>query len=210
MQTDNECPELARPDSPERDIDPQKIKLARRLCHYSMDELCRRMGKEAVSKTAISKIERGIFKPSADTLRAMAKACGVTPDYFYQHDIHIGPMDFRFSEGISARKAEENVVIRPITRDDEADNRLYLPIEAILVDLAYEAEFIMDGWDYGEVVRNVLSTYTIDPQVILRRISRRRFASGNMVTLCEALFREGIESDSVRALYSALKKGEAG
>lgn len=119
-------------------------------------------------------------------------------------------VDPGMSEFRSARKTEENVVIRPITRDDEADNRLYLPIEAILVDLAYEAEFIMDGWDYGEVVRNVLSTYTIDPQVILRRISRRRFASGNMVTLCEALFREGIESDSVRALYSALKKGEAG
>ena len=119
-------------------------------------------------------------------------------------------VDPGMTEFRSARKAEENVVIRPITHDDEADNQLYLPIEAILVDLAYEAEFIMDGWDYGEVVRNVLSTYTIDPQVILRRISRRRFASGNMVTLCEALFREGVESGSVRALYSALKKGEAG
>lgn len=87
-------------------IDTQKIKLARRLRCYSMDDLCRRMGSDAVSKMAISKIERGIMNPSPRTLEAIAYACEVPVNYFYQQDIQIGKMDFRFSEGITPRKAE--------------------------------------------------------------------------------------------------------
>lgn len=103
-----------------------------------------------------------------------------------------------------ARKAVENYVVRPIVRDDEIANAPCLPIEGILVDLAYEAEQIMDGWDYGEIVRQILKDYTIDPQAILRRIVRRRFVTGNMETLCEELFAEGIENESARKFYASL------
>lgn len=88
------------------ELDVRRIKLARRYCHYSMDELCKRMGKDAVSKMAISKMERGILKPSATTLAAIARACGISIDFFYPRQVSIGKLDFRFSEGISKQKAD--------------------------------------------------------------------------------------------------------
>lgn len=107
MQIKNEKLHIIQQGFPEIELDVQKIKLARRLCCYSMDELCKRMGKAAVSKMAISKIERGIFKPSLETLKAIAKACNVPLEYFYQQDIRISQVNFRFTEDISERKAEE-------------------------------------------------------------------------------------------------------
>ena len=107
---------------------------------------------------------------------------------------------------LSERKANENFVIRPITRDDEIKGTKMLPIESILVDFAAEAELVIDGWDYGEIVRGVVSVSLIDAHAILRRIARRRFASRNTVTLCDVLFAEGIENDSVRKFYLQLKK----
>ena len=106
---------------------------------------------------------------------------------------------------LSERKASETFVIRPITRDDEVGLEKALPIESILVDLASEAELILDGWDYGEIVRGLIAVSTIDAQAILRRIARRRFVSRNMLTLCDVLFAEGIENDSVRRFYLQVK-----
>ncbi len=107
---------------------------------------------------------------------------------------------------LSERKTTENFVIRPITRDDEVAPGKILPIESMLVDLASEAELILDGWDYGEIVRGLIAVSTIDAQAILRRIVRRRFVSRNTLTLCDVLFAEGIENDSVRRLYLQVKK----
>ena len=87
-------------------LDLYRIKLARRYCNYSMDELCKRMGKDAVSKMAISKMERGLLKPSATTLTAIARACGVSINFFYPRQVNIGKLDFRFSEGITKQKAD--------------------------------------------------------------------------------------------------------
>jgi len=107
---------------------------------------------------------------------------------------------------LSERKATETFIIRPITRDDEIEQGKALPIESMLVDLASEAELILDGWDYDEIVRGLIAVSTIDAQAILRRIARRRFVSRNMVTLCEVLFAEGIENGSVRRFYSQVKQ----
>lgn len=107
---------------------------------------------------------------------------------------------------LSERKTTETFVIRPITRDDEAGLGKTLPIESMLVDLASEAELILDGWDYGEIVRGLVAVSTIDAQAILRRIARRRFVSRNTLTLCDVLFAEGIENGSVRRFYLQVKK----
>jgi len=107
---------------------------------------------------------------------------------------------------LSERKSDENFVIRPITQDDEVKGDKALSLEGILVDLASEAELIMDGWDYAEIVRGAVQGFAINAQAILRRISRRRFASRNTVALCEILFAEGIENETVRKFYLQLKK----
>ena len=117
-------------------LDVHRIKLARRYCHYSMDELCRRMGKDAVSKMAISKMERGILKPSATTLAAIARACGISVDFFFPRQVNIGKLDFRFSEGISKQKADS---IRQQVTDaitDYANAHSCLPANAETYSLA--------------------------------------------------------------------------
>ncbi|MDO4948585.1 MAG: XRE family transcriptional regulator [Bacteroidales bacterium] len=157
MQTDSQSPEFARLSSPERKIDPQRIKLARRLCHYSMDELCRRMGEDAVSKMAISKIERGIFTPSPNVLKAMAKACGVPLGYFYRQDIHIGQMDFRFSESISKRKSEE----------------IRAQVTAAIIDYAITNSCVPSTNEFfAPMARTTLRTYA-DVEVAASRLRRK-------------------------------------
>ena len=107
---------------------------------------------------------------------------------------------------LSERKAVENFVIRPITRDDENESGKALSLEGILVDFASEAELIIDEWDYGEIVRGAIHGFSLNAQSILRRISRRRFASRNTITLCDILFAEGIENGAVKKFYLQLKK----
>lgn len=107
---------------------------------------------------------------------------------------------------LSERKTAENFIIRPITRDDENESGKALSLEGILVDLASEAELIIDEWDYKEIVRGAIQGFSINAQSILRRISRRRFASRNTIILCDALFAEGIENDAVKKFYGQLKK----
>ena len=85
---------------------------------------------------------------------------------------------------------------------------MYSPfsLEGILVDFASEAELIVDEWDYKEIVRGAIQGFSVNAQAILRRISRRRFANRNTMTLCEILFAEGIKNDSVKKFYLQLKK----
>lgn len=78
------------------EIQPQKIKLARMLRRMSMDQLVTAMREDAVSKMAISKIERGQLVPSAKTLQAVARACQVPVEFFSSPSYSIGSLNFRF------------------------------------------------------------------------------------------------------------------
>lgn len=89
------------------EIIPERIKMARRLCRYSMDELVREMGLHAVSKMAISKIERGLLKPSDATLRAIAKACQQPVTFFCRPQLNLGSLEYRFREDITERQRGE-------------------------------------------------------------------------------------------------------
>ena len=91
-------------------------------------------------------------------------------------------------------------------REFQNESGKALSLEGILVDLASEAELIIDEWDYKEIVRGAIQGFSINAQSILRRISRRRFASRNTIILCDALFAEGIENDAVKKFYRQLKK----
>lgn len=88
-------------------IIPERIRMARRLCRFSMDDLVREMGGQAVSKMAISKIERGLMRPSADTLQAIARACHQPLSFFCQPRLNLGSLEYRFRENVTERQRQE-------------------------------------------------------------------------------------------------------
>ena len=88
-------------------IAPERIRLARRLQRLSMDDLVQRMGDHAVSKMSISKIERGLLKPSDQTLRAIAEACKVPLTFFRMPKVTLTPMSFRFEKDIPSKQARQ-------------------------------------------------------------------------------------------------------
>lgn len=73
----------------------------------SMDQLIKLMGNCAVSKMSISKIERGILKPSEQTLQAIAKACKVPISYFCAPLFNMAPIEFRFDHSTSVIHREQ-------------------------------------------------------------------------------------------------------
>ncbi len=83
-----------------------KIKIARKSKRMSMDDLVDKMGGMAISKNSISRIERGLLHPSDQTLTAIAEACGVPVSFFYEKDVSIGEIDFRFETNTSTKKME--------------------------------------------------------------------------------------------------------
>lgn len=89
------------------DIIPERIKMARRLCRYSMDDLVREMGEHAVSKMAISKIERGLLNPSEATLQAIAQACRQPITFFCQPQLNLGSIEYRFRDNVTERQRQE-------------------------------------------------------------------------------------------------------
>ena len=88
-------------------IVPEKIKLVRKMRRLSMNQLVMLMGDDAVSKMAISKMERGILKPSEHTLQAIARACRVPLTYFYAPSVDMTPMEFRFGRSTSVKQREQ-------------------------------------------------------------------------------------------------------
>lgn len=88
-------------------IIPERVKMARRLCRYSMDDLVREMGEHAVSKMAISKIERGLLNPSEATLQAIAQACHQPITFFCQSQFNLGSVEYRFRENVTERQRQE-------------------------------------------------------------------------------------------------------
>lgn len=87
-------------------INSLKIKIARKARRLSMDELVVRMGGKAISKMSISKIERGLLRPSRLTLQAIADACEVPVSFFYGDSVNVGDLDFRFTKNTPTKNAE--------------------------------------------------------------------------------------------------------
>lgn len=80
--------------------------MARKLCHFSMDDLVRHMGEHAVSKMAISKIERGLMRPSETTLQAIAAACHLPLSFFHQSRLDLGVLDYRFKQDVTEQQRQ--------------------------------------------------------------------------------------------------------
>lgn len=109
----------------------EKIKLVRLMRRLSMEQLISLMGNDAVSKMAISKIERGLMNPSEKTLKAIAKACDVPVEYFHKNDIIIGGIEFRSAKGVTAKEMHqmEAKVIMAIHKYFEQESFVISPIQ---------------------------------------------------------------------------------
>lgn len=111
----------------------QRLKKARMIRGFSMEELCRRMGNK-VSKQAISKYESGKMFPDSSVHLALADALGMKPDYFLRpFRDSIGSIEFRKKSKLGIRQIAS---LREIVRDKI---ERYLEIEEILgIDSEFE------------------------------------------------------------------------
>lgn len=73
----------------------------------SMDQLVVLMGDAAVSKMSISKMERGMLKPSAHTLQAIAQACQLPMSFFCAPLSDIAHLEFRFDRSTTIKQREQ-------------------------------------------------------------------------------------------------------
>jgi Zn-dependent peptidase ImmA (M78 family)/DNA-binding XRE family transcriptional regulator len=140
----------------------QRLRNARIMRGFSMDELCKRMGNK-VSKQAISKYESGKMFPDSSVHLVLADALEMKPDYFLRpFSDSIGSIEFRKKSKLGIRQIDS---IREIVRDKI---ERYLEVEEILgIDSEFEdvcslkevssqedvfaiAEKVRKDWSLGE------------------------------------------------------------
>ncbi len=83
-----------------------RLKSARLMKGFSMDDLCERM-EPKVSKMAISKYESGKMDPDSEVLISLADALDQTPDYFFRpFTFKLESMRFRKKQNLGAKQIE--------------------------------------------------------------------------------------------------------
>lgn len=93
----------------------ERLRRARIMKGFSMDELCEKMEKQ-ISKQAISKYERGLCLPGSSNLILLCNALEVSPDYFFKKsDVSIGNIEFRKKSRLGAKNEDS---IRESIRDN--------------------------------------------------------------------------------------------
>lgn len=141
-----------------------RLKTARKMKGWSLEELVSQMGEEAVSKQAISKYENGEMLPNEETLLHLSKALGIKVDYFYRkHYLSIEKVSFRKLDTYPAKM--QDMVIS--STQDFVER--YLELEELIgiaskfnskkytqlkingpEDIEKAAEFIRKEWKLGE------------------------------------------------------------
>ena len=86
------------------DIFAKRLKNARLICGFSMDDLVSAMG-NTVSKMAISKYEKGQIAPNSSVLISLSKALNQPVDYFFR------PFTL-FIESVKFRKRKSNLSVK--------------------------------------------------------------------------------------------------
>ena len=107
-----------------QNIDHTLIRQARMMRRLSMQQLASLMGDDRVSRMAISKIERGLIRPSDSTLHAIARACGVPLSYFTPQALDLGHIQYRFDQGTTTTEQQQ---VKALIHSTIAD---YLATEA--------------------------------------------------------------------------------
>ncbi len=147
----------------------QRLRRARQIAMLSMDALVKKIN-GLVTKSAISKYEKGEMFPSSTVLIALAKALEVKPDYFYRPLVaEIEKVDFRKRSSLGARKiaAIKQRVIDHTESYLEIENLLQMdrdfvnPLEHIQVSSQMDIELatrkLLNEWNLGiNALPNVL------------------------------------------------------
>ena len=89
------------------------IRAQRRLAHLSLRQLA---GMAKVSNPYLSQVERGLYKPSADVLKAIASALGISSEVLYTQ---AGLLDPEASP--SSNKVEEAIKLDPYLSTDKKE-----------------------------------------------------------------------------------------
>ena len=91
------------------EIFARRLRNARVMAGYSMDDLVREMG-NSVSKMTISKLERQQIHPSSSIVMSLSDALRVSPDYFFRpFTVEINSIRFRSSERKMSAKEEKTL-----------------------------------------------------------------------------------------------------
>lgn len=93
------------------------IKSQRSLAHLSLRRLAETSG---ISNAYLSQIERGIYKPSADVLRAIADALDISKDALYRQAGILDPED----TASDAPDLEEAIRLDPKLSDEQKETLL--------------------------------------------------------------------------------------
>ena len=75
------------------DVFAERLKNARIMKGYSMDDLVKELG-NCVTKTAIMKYEKGIMKPNSSLIISLSNVLNQPVDYFFR------PFSFCFSRSL--------------------------------------------------------------------------------------------------------------
>lgn len=82
----------------------QRLRNARLMNGFSMDELCNRLG-DIITKQAISKYESGKVVPDSNMLIRLANALGVNVDYFFRRtSVALDGIEFRKTSKLGNKK----------------------------------------------------------------------------------------------------------
>ena len=111
-----------------------RLKSARLMKGYSMEELCEKMNPK-VSKMTISKYESGAMQPNSTTLLSIARALEQPIDYFFRPiTFKMGAVKFRKKASVSQKeiKSIEETIIDKVER--------YINVEEICNEVSASAE----------------------------------------------------------------------
>ena len=140
-----------------------RIRAARLHLGWSMDRLSNETGK-VVTKQSISKYELGAMQPKSDTIMALAKAMGISCEYFYGNNVSIDvPMLRRIPKGkmskdelgfIEAKLSFWVELYRKVENHIGALQRFHNPISDIEVrnieDAIQAADQLREAWHCGD------------------------------------------------------------
>ena len=138
-----------------------RLKQARVMNGFSMDELCKRTG-NSISKQAIYKYEQGKMLPNGSVLVALADALGVKIDYFFRPlSVSIDNVEFSHGEKLGAKQIAS---IKEIVKDQleryfeiEALSQIECDSEVVMryklsgtSDVKLVAKYFRDKWKLGD------------------------------------------------------------
>jgi Zn-dependent peptidase ImmA (M78 family)/DNA-binding XRE family transcriptional regulator len=150
-------------------FNPEKLKAARLIKGYSLQELADQIGNK-VTKQAINKYEKGEVKPDNDMIGVLSTALSVTPVFFQRKsNITLGTLNFRKLQDLTAR--DKKIVIEK-TKDSleryiEIEQLLGIselftnPIKDRIIkdvnDVEESVEFLRTEWNLGyDAISNVV------------------------------------------------------